>query len=168
MALTTANMVFYLSGGASNSSGDASLGGVISSNSPSPNINELFDYISAYEAEYSDAEYRCVYVKNTSTTETLYNAKVWISENTPSVYTEVEIGLGTSALGVDEQTVANESTAPIGVTFSIPLTEATALSIGDMGPSKYKAVWIKRSVTATTTGISADYVVLTFKGGTAV
>lgn len=168
MTITTSDLDFYLSGGASNTSGDASLGGAISSTAPSTHVNELFDYVSAVEAEGGDTEYRCIYVKNGNATFTLFNSVLWISTNTPSVYTDVQIGLGTSAVSGEEQTIANENTAPVGVTFSAAATEATALSIGDLEPGEHKAIWIKRTVTETTTGVSADYVILRFKGGAAV
>jgi MinD superfamily P-loop ATPase len=168
MTITTADLDFYLSGGAANTSGDASLGGAISSTAPSVVVNELFDYVAAVEAESGDTEYRCIYVKNGNATYTLYNAVIWISANTPSVNTDVQIGLGTSAVSGEEQTIANENTAPTGVTFSTAASEVASLSIGDLAPGEHKAVWIKRTVTATTTGVSADYVILRFKGGAAV
>jgi hypothetical protein len=43
---------------------------------------------------------------------------VWISSNTPASDTQIAIGVGTAAVNGTEQTVANESTAPSGVTFS--------------------------------------------------
>ena len=50
----------------------------------------------------------------------MQNSVIWIASNTPSADTTIEIALGSSAVNGTEQTIANESTAPTGVTFSAP------------------------------------------------
>lgn len=42
------------------------------------------------------------------------------------------------------QTIANETTAPTGVTFSTPTTEATALMVGAMSAGTYYGLWVRR------------------------
>ena len=78
----------------------------------------------------------------------MQSAKIWIVTNTPSTDTSIEIALGSSAVNGTEQTIANENTAPTGVTFSTPSSLGTALSIGDIPAGQHKAVWIKRIVNA--------------------
>lgn len=78
----------------------------------------------------------------------MQNSVIWIQSNTTSADTSIEIGLGSSAVNGTEQTVANESTAPTGVTFSAPSSQGTALSIGNIPPGEHKAVWVKRIVNA--------------------
>lgn len=167
MPITATDIVFRLSGGASNSSGDAALGGAISNNAVSSSVNALFDYVSGDESATGDTEYRCVYVRNSHASLTLYGAKVWIASNTPSADTEAAIGLGTSAINGTEQTIANENTAPAGVTLSLSANEAAALTIGDLAPGAHKAVWVRRVVTAGAAAYNNDGITLTVKGDTA-
>lgn len=167
MPITATDIVFRLSGGASNNSGDASLGGAISNNAVSSSVNALFDYVSGDESAAGDAEYRCIYVRNSHASLTLYGAKIWIASNTPSADTEATIGLGTSAINGTEQTIANEGTAPTGVSFSLAANEAGSLSIGDLAPGASKAVWVRRAVTAGAAAYNNDGMTLTVKGDTA-
>ena len=144
MAIVSTDIQYRLSGGASNSDTAASLGGVKSSTAAS----NYFDDVSSAEASAGDTEYRCVYVHNAHATLTLIGAKVFIQANTPSSDTDVAIGLGSSAINGTEQTVANESTAPTGVSFSAPTTFAGGLAIGDLAAGAHKAVWVRRTVNA--------------------
>lgn len=158
MPITTTDLQ-YLGSGASN------IGGAIGS-AVSSAVNGLFDYVSGAESTAGDTEYRCVYVKNAHATLTLYGAKVWVSVGTPSTDTAVQIGLGAAAISATETEVANESTAPVGVTFSDSASEGAALTIGDLAAGAYKAVWIKRTVTAGAAAYSSDGMTLSFKGDT--
>lgn len=145
MPIVSSDIKYRLSGGAANSDPNASLGGIISANDAGSTI---FDNVSSAEASAGDVEYRCVYVRNNHGTLTAQATKIWIQAQTPSADTDVAIGLGTSAIGGTEQTVANENTAPSGVTFSAPANEGAALTIGDLAPGQTKAVWIRRTVNA--------------------
>lgn len=166
MPIVAGDILVKLSGGASNAVPASSLGGVISSETMGAAIHSLFDYVTGAEAVAGDTEYRCVYVKNTHATLTLYGAVVWISANTPSASTEVTIGLGTSAISATEQTVANEGTAPSGVSFSLAASEGAALVIGDLAAGATKALWVKRVVTAGAAAYASDTMELTIKGDT--
>lgn len=162
MPIISTDIKYRLSGGAANTDPNASLGGAASTTDAPAGI---LDNVSSAEAVAGDIEYRCVYVKNNHGSLTLLGAKVWIQANTPSGDTGVEIGLGTSAINGNEQTVADESTAPSGVTFSNPANEGAGLSIGDLASGATKAVWIKRTVTAGAAATS-DSFTLRVKGDT--
>ena len=144
MAIISTDIQYRLSGGSSNSDPAASLGGVKSSTAAS----NYFDDVSSAEASAGDTEYRCVYVHNNHGTLSLIGAKVFIQTNTPSSDTDVAIGLGSSAINGTEQTDADESTAPTGVSFSAPTTFAGGLAIGDLAAGAHKAVWVRRTVNA--------------------
>ena len=144
MAIVSTDIQYRLSGGSSNSDPAASLGGVKSSTAAS----NYFDDVSSAEASAGDTEYRCVYVHNNHGTLSLIGAKVFIQTNTPSSATDVAIGLGSSAINGTEQTVADESTAPTGVSFSAPTTFAGGLALGDLAAGAHKAVWVRRTVNA--------------------
>lgn len=139
MAIVSGDILYKASG----ASGDY-LGGAIHANA----ATNYFDDVSSAEAGTGDTEYRCIYVKNNHGTLTLQGAKIWIQTNTPSADTTVNIGLGTSAVNGTEQTVANESTAPSGVSFSATTDYAGGLSIGDIPAGQHKAIWVKRIITA--------------------
>lgn len=110
-----------------------------------------------------DLEFRAVYLHNANSTATMYNVKVWIVSDTPGMDV-INIGLGTSAIGGTEQTIANENTAPSGVTFSAPTSFTTGLLIGNIPAGSHKAIWIRRNVPADSTLFANDFYVLQFRG----
>jgi hypothetical protein len=147
MPITTTDIVFRQSGGAANANMNASLGGAVSANNVT---SALFDDVQSSEASAGDIEYRCIYVRNAHPTLTLIGAVLWLTSNTTG--NRVFIGLGTSAINGTEQTIADENTAPVGVSFSQPSTKGTALTIGDLAPSATKAFWFRRTIPASTAG----------------
>lgn len=148
MAIITGDFVTRLSGGASNNVGNSALGGAKSSNAISSAVDGLFDAVSAAEATAGTVEYRCVYLHNANGTDTMTNARVWISANTPLAGTTLDIGVGTSAVNGTEQTIANETTAPTSVSFSAPSTAGTGLALGSIPAGQHRAIWLRRTVTA--------------------
>lgn len=167
MPIISTDIVYRLSGGASNTDVNASLGGAKSSTSVGTGLHNLFDVVGSAEAAAGDTEYRCVYVHNNHGTLTMQSAKIWISSNTPSTDTTVEIALGSSAVNGTETSVANENTAPSGPTFSAPASEGAALSIGDIPAGQHKAVWIKRIINTGAAAYNSDGCTLTTKCDTA-
>lgn len=154
MAILTSDIVYRLSGGAANSDPNASLGGAKSSVVAGSN---LFDDKSSAEAAAGRVEYRCVYIHNNHGSLTYLSPKVWIQTNTPSADTTVDIGLGTSAVNGTEQTVANETTAPVGVTFSAPSSYAGGLSIADIPAGQSMAVWVRLTVNAGAAAVADSF-----------
>lgn len=167
MPIISTDIVYRLSGGASNTDVNASLGGAKSSTNVGTGLHNLFDVVGSAEAATGDTEYRCVYVHNNHGTLTMQSAKIWISSNTPSTDTSVEIALGSSAVNGTETSVANENTAPSGPTFSAPASEGAALSIGDIPAGQHKAVWIKRIVNAGAAAYNSDGATITVSCDTA-
>lgn len=151
------------------SSSGVGLGGAISATEiVSGSLNNLFDDVSSAEALAGATEYRCFYVKNTNAIISLLNTKAFIATNTPSADTNIQIGLGTAGIGVTEQTVPSETTAPSGVVFSDScVSYATGLAIGTLpNNGGYMAVWVKRVVSAAAAAVNSDAVTLTIKGET--
>ena len=116
--------------------------------------NNLFDDVSGAESSAGDIEYRCFYVQNNHGTLTLQDAVVWVESLTNSAQTEFAIALADEAVGAAAETIADESTAPTGPAFSSPTTKGTGLAIGDIPAGSYKALWIRRTVTAGATAVS--------------
>lgn len=148
MSIITADFVTRLSGGAANTLGDASLGGIKSTTVSPTTVDGLFDATTAAQAAAGTIEYRCVYLHNANAADTMTNALVYLSANTPLTSTTIDIGVGTAAVNATEQTIANETTAPTGVTFSAPSTAGTGLALGDLPFGQHRAIWLRRTVTA--------------------
>lgn len=116
----------------------------------------LFDDVSGAEAAAGDVEYRCFFVHNNHASLTLQGAVFTLTSQVAGGGA-IDVGLdptATSAKGsasAQAVTVANESTAPAGVTFS-----AGPLTIGDLAPGQVKAVWARRTVTAGAAAVTGD------------
>jgi hypothetical protein len=162
MAVVSADIKLYLSGGASNADPLLSLGGIISSTLVSATaLNNLWDNVTDAEALAGNTDYRCIYVNNTNVTDTLAAAKAYILSNTPSADTTITVGLDPVGVGNGTTTgvattVANEATAPAGVTFVAAANLAAALVIGDMAHNVVQALWLKRVVNAASEPVTSD------------
>ena len=144
MAIVPADILYFLTGGAANADPNLSLGGGISNTQCGTAVHQLFDAVSSVEGAAGDTEYRAIDVKNSHGTETLAATVIWISQETVSAFTTV--ALAYDATGT--QSVADESTAPTGLTFTTPLSRATGISLGDIGPGATRRIWLRRTVTA--------------------
>lgn len=158
MSIVASDIKYRLSGGAANSDPNASLGGAKSSVEVVDNTdNNLFDDVTGAEHTAGDVEYRCIYVHNAHGSLSLTSALVWIASDTSGADSDISIAVGTAAVNGTEQTVANESTAPSGVTWSdAAVSRATGLALGDIPAGQHKAVWIRRTITAGSTAQAAD------------
>jgi len=112
-------------------------------------VNKLFDDVARAEAVTGDTEYRCFYVRNDHASDTLTSTKLWLSADTNGADT-LAIGLDPVGLNGTATTIVDENTAPSGVTFSAPTEETTALSLGNLAPTDYYAVWVRRTVPVAT------------------
>lgn len=135
-------------------------------------LNNLFRDITAAETAAGITLYRCVFLYNSHATLTYEAVKAWLDTQTS--------GGGTLAIGLDPAGVvdfnasaaqaaeiANETTAPSGVTFSTTAVDlASALSIGDMAPGKVQAIWLRLVVSAGAAAV-ADAGTLEITGNTA-
>jgi len=142
-----ADIVFRMSGGSTNTSLAASIGGAKSTQAGGVITNKLFDDVSPTEASTGDTEYRCFYVVNNHSTLTARDVKIWIPVNTPA-QDEIDIAIGESAVNSTEQgPLTNENTAPgLGVTFVVANSEASAINLGILPAGQHRAVWLRRIV----------------------
>lgn len=170
MTITSAEIKYCLSGGTTNTAPANSIGGARSTVDPggiitSGVLNNLWQDVDATQAQSGSTKYRCIYVRNTNLADTWTSPKIWISTLTTSDDDEVDIGLGTSAVNGTEQSVANENTAPSGVTFSRPITKAGGLTLAaTLTAGQHKAVWVKRTVNPGAASESNNFYVLTSEG----
>lgn len=177
MPIAGSDIVYRLSvvtasaGDTTSSTPAASLGDQVSTTVITPaSIGNIFDDVSGAEATAGDIEYRCIFVLNNHATLTLLGANAYITSQVASG-ASIDIGLDPAAVSAkgsasaQAATIANESTAPAGVTFSAP-TSGSPLVIGDMAPGQVKAIWLRRTVAAATGGLNSDGFVMTVAGDT--
>lgn len=129
---------------------------VVASSLPGSNIsdsviitalpNALWADVSKQQSNSGVVQYRCEYIKNTHSADTMVDFKVWIAANATG-QDSVAIGLDPAGIAGTAVTIANETTAPVGVVFSAP-SAAAPLTVGDLDFGEYIAVWIRRTVPA--------------------
>lgn len=143
------------------------LGGAITANEVNDaTLAEVFANISSAEASSGVTKYACIYVRNKHGSLTLSAVKHWILSNTPSADTTYEIAVGKAGKNNPEPAIADETTAPTGVTFSAAANEAGAQSLPDLGPDDYIAIWLKLVVNANAAAVNLDNAVFRVKGDT--
>lgn len=168
MPITSSDILWFLSGGSSNSNPNASLGGAISSvQLVNATLNNVFDDVTGDEAAAGDVEFRAIYVKNNHSTLSLTSTKIWILTNTPATGDTIAIGIE-GANGSPNQTIANENTAPSSpsIAFSSPTDKASGLDIGTLAPGQVRMIWIRRTVTAGATAYNTNNFELKIEGDT--
>ena len=151
----------YLSGGASNTDPNDSLGGAISSTELVDNtLHNLFAKVSAAEALAGSTKYRGIYIKNENGhTLTLQDAITYIESQTTSGDTSIEIAVAAEAADVEMATIPNEDTAPASVApdgFTASTGTSNGRIVGDLDDGSYRGLWIKRIVTAGATAYGDD------------
>lgn len=161
----SATLVFRLTGGASNSDVDASIGGVMSSNElSSTSLNNLFDNVTPAEATSGDTEYRMIDVYNSGDAAAT-SVEIYISSQTSSADTSAEIGEDATnnphASSSDLETLANESTAPASpVIVFAEHPEGTKLSLDDIPSGEAARIAVKRIVSSAAGNTSSDSMTL--------
>jgi hypothetical protein len=165
MPIVSGDIIYRLSGGAGATTGDQALGGAKSVNAVP--AGGLFDDVSGAESASGTVEYRCIYVHNNHGSLTLQAPKIYVQTNTPSADTTIDLALGTSATNATEQTIANETTAPTGVSWVTTATNyATGVALSDIPFGQHRAVWVRRTVNAGAAA-AADSFTLRVEGDTA-
>jgi Glycosyl hydrolases family 16 len=155
--VVSSDIQFRLSGGALKRQPEHSLDGAMSSTGITTRTdNNLFDDVSSADHAAGDTEYRGFYVRNNNGTDTLFNAVVWVSANTTSTESEVAIAVADEGVNVTMETIANDSTAPVGPSFRRPTSKASGIGIGNLGPGQFRGIWIRRTVQGGSTPQTAD------------
>ena len=162
------------SAGNSTAQGNAnnSLGKYISTTDFTTNtLGNLFDDVSGDENAASDVEYRCLFVYNSHGSLTWQGPKVWISAEVAGG-ASIAIGIDTTAASAVGNSsaqglqIADESTAPSGVSFSSPTSKGTGLSLGDLAAGNVKAIWIRRTA-ANSAALNNDGATISIEGDSA-
>lgn len=129
-----------LTGGASNSDPELSLGGDSSSVALSLTpMNNLFKDVTPSMRENGGYTFRALSINNSGDT-TAGVIKAYMSTETSNADTHIEFGLDSTT-----QSIVSETAVPAGVTFAA-YTEASPLSITDIVAGAAQRIWIKRVV----------------------
>lgn len=164
-----ADIRLQLSGGAANETPANSLGGVISTHvngsitTTNTNNNNLWDNITKAENFAGTTDYRCVYIKNASATpgDLFANGVIYISGTSQAVF---QIGLDPAGVNATATTIANETTAPTGISFGNH-PQGSPLTIPTLNEGDYIGLWIKRTASNITgSGTIPDALNLTIVG----
>lgn len=169
--IETTDLKIYLSGGATNTDPNDSLGGVISSTELVDNtLHNLFAKVSAAEALAGSTKYRGIYIKNENGhTLTLEDAIAYIESQTTSGDTSIEIAVAAEAADNAMATIVDEDTAPASVAadgFTAVTGTASGRIVGDLADGSYRGVWVKRIVTAGATAFGDDTCEIGVRGET--
>lgn len=155
--ISAANLKWYLSGGAGNADPNAALGGARSTTVVPGTINNLFDDVTGDEAVAGDIEYRCLFFRNedVNTSGLLSPATLWIDGLSSASGDEIDIGFDAAGKNAAAAVIANESTAPAGVTFTRPVSKGAGLALPGLPyvQNDFVGIWVRRTVTA---GAGAD------------
>lgn len=92
MPASVADIVVTLTGGSNNSNPLYSIGGNPSSYPVTGTLNNLFDNISDSESQIGKTDYRCIYVFNNSSLNTIYNVQLYTTYLT-DVVSNIQIGI---------------------------------------------------------------------------
>lgn len=170
MPISSAELVYRLSGGTTNTNPNASLGGAMSTAAggviTTATLNNLFDDVSGDESAAGDTEYRCMYLENTNGTLTLSAIKAWISSVSASADSVYAIGLDPAGVDGTATTIANENTAPAGVSFSSPTDKASGLTIANLAAGSQVAIWVRRVISSGASAANSDGPTIRVEGDT--
>lgn len=164
MAVLSSEIKFYYSGGTTNSSPANSIGGSISSVEISASLHSLFDIVGVIESRIGDTEYRCMYVKNTNNTSSLFDILVWITNSSLTEGLDLSLGLAVEGINGTAELLASEGVTPSSVVFSTPTSFSNALTIAELQPSEYHAIWIKRVLAPNTPTIGVNSATIIVEG----
>lgn len=134
------------------------LGGAITATEAiSGQSGNIFDTFSGAETSTGGTFYACVYVKNEHGSLTATAVEALLASETDHDGVNISIAKGSSAVDGEEQTIANENTAPSGVTFDDTDTTTTGAvtsdptqSLPDLPSGSHVAMWIRMEIDAAT------------------
>ena len=120
MALTSSDVSLNFSGGGTNSNPDDSLGG---DPSVQPIIStRLFDNVSDDQSKDGMTDYRCIYLNNNSTVDSLYNAQVLVSYTVPG---DVSVALGFNFQNERQNLTVTNINSITGGSFTLRYTDSS-------------------------------------------
>ena len=118
--------------------------------------NDMGDITSA-EASSGITIYHNYYYKNEHGSLTYISPKFYIDTQTNSGDTSVAMALVAEAKNVATTRLANETTAPSGITFTTPANYAGGIAIGSLDSGDYRGIWVKYIVGSSASAVLDSY-----------
>jgi hypothetical protein len=179
MAIQQSDLLYKYTGAATHDAAqtdpDASLGDYRASSLITTGVdNNVFDDVTGAEASSGDTEYRAIALHNNHGSLDLQSAVCWIQVDTGNG--EDDISFAQEAPTASEstgniQTIANESTAPTGVSWSDATTKGTGQACpnsgGDLAFGEWVGIWLRRVISAAASAAAAESVTIRVEGDTA-
>ena len=165
MPIVEADLIHRLSGGISNTDPNASIGGAMSTAAggiiPTDTDNNDMDDITSTEAAAGIIIYHGYFYSNeiTSAVLTWTNPVFWIQSQTSSGDTSVLIAVSLEAKNTAIEVLANEETAPSGISFTAPANKAAGIVIGDLDQNDNRGHWIQYIVNAAASATLDEYTI---------
>ena len=163
MSLSITDLKFY-------QSSNGNLGGSPDfANEVDISADAFWDNISASESTLGDVEYRCMYARNVSTTNSLLSPSVELTQNAIDADTTMAIAV-LDDVNTNTVSIADESTEPAGSptwqAVGVDIQFNTDLAFEGAGAGDYIAIWIRRTVVNSVNQAANDNCSITLKGQT--
>ncbi len=148
----------YLSGGGGNTEPNDSLGGERSTTIMTDNnLHNLFAKVDAAEADSGSTKYRGIYIRNEHGSLTLQDAIAFVSAQSTSTDTHIELGVAAEVTGVEMATIGNEDIAPtISGSWISAVGEANGTDMDSFGSNIARGLWVKRVVDPSSVAFGND------------
>ena len=157
MPIAESDISLRISGGAAETDPNNALGGAMSTDAngkiTTDVLNNLMDDISSVEASSGITLYRGLYWDNEHATLQYTDPFMWIDSQTSSGDTSLEMAIADEAKNVAIETIANETTAPVGPTFSAPASKGAGIAVGSLDAGDNRGFWLKYIVNAAAAAI---------------
>jgi hypothetical protein len=132
-------------------------------------LNDLFEEAGTSEVTDGSVKYKCMFIVNEHATDSLVDASLWVLSQ---VSGGADLAIGLDPVGVvakddssaQAASIADEDTAPVGVTFSTPTNDVDALDVDDLAAGDCFAVWVRRTIPAAVAALSPDSATLRLSG----
>ena len=129
-------------------------------------VHDIFPKVTSDQALLGASQFACIYVKNENISLILENALLYLLTNTPLVTTEIKFGIGTASIGGVEQVIANDTTEPVGVTFTELVGSINGLILGNIPTGSHAAIWLNRLIDSDTPATTEDEATIVVDGDT--
>ena len=163
MAIEESDLIYRLSGGVSNIDPNDSIGGSMSTVAggiiDTDTVNNDMDDITSTEADAGITIYHGYFYENAHATLTWTSPVFWIESQTSSGDTTVNIAVALEAINTAIEVLADEETAPSGVTFTSPANKAAGIDIDSLDPSDNRGTWIEYIVNGGAVTVLDDYTI---------
>ena len=132
---------------------EGSAGGVISTlEIPKDKLSLIFEEVTREEQQYGSVTYRKVFALNLHPLDDLNVAEMWLLMQ-PCTGMEMALGIGT-----------NNDTDGSLISYSSPISQDDAISLGDISPGNMRPIWIRRVVHAGTPNFETGFFQLALSG----